>query len=228
MQLVLAQDVDITKVSLASVCEQYLNYLSLMESLDIEVASEYLVIAATLTFIKSKRLLPPPPPPFVDELAEEATAAEEALRQRLIAYQHFKLCGIDLRARFDASRAFYVRTAANEEELVQRYRLQAPALALAFMQTLNAASSRPLVVKRETFSVVVKMSYLMRQIKLNPQLNFFALITDCEALEVVVTFLAVLELVRAHKIVVMQPAPFADISLRPAPKESAIHLAQSA
>src|SRR5579872_3277117 len=124
LQLVLAQDLDITQVSLASVCEQYLAYINLMESLDIELASEYLVIAATLTFIKSKRLLPPPPPPFVDELAEEADSAEEALRQRLIAYQFFKLAGSDLRTRFDDNRAFYARSVPCVDDIVQRYRLQ--------------------------------------------------------------------------------------------------------
>src|SRR5437879_9689219 len=101
LQLVMQQDLDITTVSLASVCEQYLSYLAMMEALDVEVASEYLVIAATLVFIKSKKLLPPPPPPFTDELADEAFAAEEALRQRLIAYQQYKHAGAALRERYD-------------------------------------------------------------------------------------------------------------------------------
>lgn len=228
LQLVLAQDLDITKVSLASVCEQYLAYIGLMESLDIEVASEYLVIAATLVFIKSKRLLPPPPPPFVDELAEEAAAAENALRERLLAYQYFKISGSDLRARFEENRAYYVRTGASAEEIVQRYRLQPVSLAAAFVQALNSAATRPMVIKRETFSVVVKMSYLMRTLKQGGSVQFFALVADCEPLEVVVTFLAVLELVRARKIVFTQPAAFGDIMLQRAPKESAFTLAQSA
>lgn len=227
MQLVLAQDLDITKVSLASVCEQYLAYIGVMESLDIELASEYLVIAATLTFIKSKRLLPPPPPPFVDELGDEATAAEDALRQRLIAYHHFKLAGVDLRARFDKNRAFYVRGASGQEGLVQRYHLHPGGLAAAFMQALHAATRRVMVIKRETFSVVVKMSYLMRTLKAG-DVGLFALLAECEPLEIVVTFLAVLELVRAHKITFAQPVPFGDISLRLAHRATGSPLAQSA
>lgn len=228
LQLVLAQDLDITTVSLAAVCGQYLAYIHLMESLDIELASEYLVIAATLTFIKSKRLLPPPPPPFVDELAEEADSAEEALRQRLLAYQFFKLAGADLRSRYDNNRAFYPRSAACDEEIVQRYRLQPSALASAFMQALNAASTRPMVVKRETFSVVVKMGYLMRLLRQSQIIGLFDLVSDCQPLEIVVTFLAVLELVRARKIGFSQPVAFGDIALRLAAKESAAQLAQSA
>ena len=228
LQLVLAQDLDITKVSLASVCEQYLSYVRMMESLDIEVASEYLVIAATLTFIKSKKLLPPPPPPFVDELALEAAAAEEALKQKLLAYQHFKALGGDLRARFEENRAYYMRSGGHDEPLVQRYRMHPGGLASAFAHALNTAAARPLVVKRETFSVVAKIGYVMRQLKLNPELSLFSLISGCERLEIVVTFLAVLELVRAHKVRLTQPAPFADIAIRPAPKEHAVALAQSA
>lgn len=228
LQLVLAQDLDITKVSLASVCEQYLAYLALMESLDIELASEYLVIAATLTFIKSKRLLPPPPPPFVDELADEAAAAEEALRARLIAYQHFKIAGSELRSRFEETRAYYARTASPDEQVIQRYRLQPPHLAAAFMQVIDAAAKRPMVVKREAFSVVVKMSYLLRLLRQSHSLSLLSVVADCEALEIVVTFLAALELIRARKVSFVQSVPFGDISLRLAPKESSIQLAQSA
>jgi segregation and condensation protein A len=226
--LVLAADLDITKVPLASVCEQYLSYIDLMESLDIEVASEYLVIAATLTFIKSKKLLPPPPAPFVDELACEAAAAEQALRDRLLAYQQFKTLGMDLRDRFELNRSFYTRSGSPEDGLVQRYKLAPQMLACAFMRALDAAATRPMVVKRETFSVVVKMNYLLRELRRNERLSLFAMVAQCQALEIVVTFLAALELVRAHKIAVEQTEQFGDIVLRLAPRESAVKLAQSA
>jgi segregation and condensation protein A len=224
----LAQDLDITRVSLASVCEQYLAYIALMESLDIELASEYLVIASTLVFIKSKRLLPPPPPPFVDELAEEAAAAEEALRQKLLAYQHFKILGNELRERFEENRSYHPRTVVDEDGLVQRYNIKPEMLAAAFMQVLNAAQTRPMVIKRETFSVVVKMNYLLRQIKQHSSLTFFSITTGCQPLEIVVTFLAALELARAHKITCDQPSPFGDIVLRLAVKESSVRLLESA
>jgi segregation and condensation protein A len=228
LQLVLAQDLDIAKVSLASVCEQYLAYIGLMEALDIEVASEYLVIAATLIFIKSKRLLPPPPPPFVDELAEEAAAAEEALRQRLLAYQHFKTLGQELRERFEENRSYYQRTMVDEEGLVQRYKIKPEMLAAAFMRALDAAQSRPMVVKRETFSVVVKMNYLLRQLRQHERLTLFSLLSGCQRLEIVVTFLAALELVRSHKIVCEQTEPFSDITFKLAPKQSVVRLLESA
>ncbi len=228
LQLVIQQDLDITKVSLASVCEQYLAYLSMMEALDIEVASEYLVIAATLVFIKSKKLLPPPPPPFTDEWADEALLAEEALRQRLVAYQHYKQAGAELRARFETNASFYPRPSVPEEGLVQHYMLDAKTLAEAFARVLEAAEARPAIVKREAFSVVVKMNYVLKVVRDRSAITFGELIAGCEKLELVVTFLAVLELIRARKIIYRQTALFEDIELSPAPKGAVSGLAQSA
>ena len=228
LQLVLAQDLDITKVSLASVCEQYLAYLSLMQALDLEIASEYLVIAATLLFIKSKRLLPPPPPPFDEDLVDEAGLAEQALRERLIAYQQFKAAGADLRKRFDESASYFVRPLIVEEGLIQRYRLESKALAVAFGRALEQAEARPTVVKRETFSMVVKMNHVLRLVRERGTLTLAELTFGCERLEIVVIFLAMLELIRARKILFEQRGPFDDIVFTPAPKGATDRLAQSA
>lgn len=228
LQLVLEQDLDISKVSLASVCEQYMAYLALMEALDIEIASEYLVIAATLLFIKSRRLLPPPPAPFDADFADEAAIAEEALRQRLIAYQHFKNASRDLRERFDENAAYFGRSGATEEGLVQRFQLDVQTLSAAFERALEKAETRPAVVKRETFSMVVKMNYVLKQIRSKASVLFSELIDRCSKLEIVVTFLAVLELIRARKIVYGQKGLLEDIVLTPAPKGATDQLAQSA
>jgi len=225
---VVQQDLDITTVSLASVCEQYLSYLALMEALDVEVASEYLVIAATLVFIKSKKLLPPPPPPFTDELADEAFAAEELLRQRLVAYQQYKQAGATLREQFDRNASYYPRPHVPEEGLVQHFVLDSKTLAEAFARVLANAEARPAVVKREAFSVVVKMNYVLKLVRERMTTTFGELIEGCEKLEIVVTFLAVLELIRARKITYAQTALFDDITFAPAPKGAVSDLAHSA
>ena len=228
LHLVLEQDLDITKVSLSAVCDQYMAYLSLMDRLDIDVASEYLVIAATLLFIKSKKLLPPPPPPFSDDLEDEATIAEETLRQRLLAYAHFKRLGQRFRELFDENAAYYPRAAALEEGLVQHYRLEAPSLARALAVVFANSEARPAVVKRETFSMVVKMNYVLRQVRERAALVFSELIAGCHRLEIVVTFLALLELVKARKVVCVQPKLFSDITVTPAPKGATDQLGKSA
>src|SRR5438477_372485 len=83
---------DIATVPLALVAEQYLAYISMMENLDVEVAAEYLVIAATLVFLKSRALLPPIPAEFLEE-GESPEEVEERLRQRLIAYSKYREVG---------------------------------------------------------------------------------------------------------------------------------------
>jgi segregation and condensation protein A len=230
LQLVLQQDLDITQVSLASVCEQYLSYLSLMEALDIAIASEYLVIAATLIFIKSKKLLPPPPPPFDQDFTDDAAIAEEALRQRLIAYRHFKDAGGHLRELMEIAAAYYPRPAEalELEGLVQRYVLDSKTLAAAFMRALENAEVRPAVLKREAFSVVVKMNYVLRLVRERESLTFTELVAGCAPLEIVVTFLAVLELIRARKVRYEQSKVFDDIVFTPMPKGAVDDIAQSA
>jgi segregation and condensation protein A len=227
---VLQQDVDITHVSLASVCEQYLAYLALMDALDIELASDYLVIAATLIFIKSKKLLPPPPPPFDQDMPDDAALAEEELRRRLIAYRHFKDAATGLRERMEIAAAYYPRPAENSDAdgLVQRFALDATTLAAAFKRALENAEARPAVLKRETFSVVVKMNHTLRLIRERATTTFSELIRGCSTLEIVVTFLAVLELIRARKIRYAQSALFDDIVFTPQPKGAIDELAQSA
>jgi len=200
----------------------------MMEALDVEVASEYLVIAATLVFIKSKKLLPPPPPPFTDELMDEAFAAEELLRRRLVAYQQYKQAGATLREQFDLNASYYPRPHVPEEGLVQRFVLDAKTLAEAFARVLANAEARPAVVKREAFSVVVKMNYVLKLVRERMTTTFGELIEGCEKLEIVVTFLAVLELIRARKITYAQTALFDDISFAPAPKGAVSDLAHSA
>jgi segregation and condensation protein A len=199
-----------------------------MEGLDIDVASEYLVIAATLLFIKSKKLLPPPPAPFSDDLADEAAIAEEALRQRLIAYAHFKRLGSEFRERMEENAAYFPRAGGREEGMVQHYRLEAAALGVAFARALANAEARPAVVKRETYSMVVKMNYVLRQVRERITLAFSELIAGCRRLEVVVTFLALLELIRARKVVCEQKKLFTDIVISPAPKSAADQLGKSA
>ncbi|MBC5823897.1 MAG: segregation/condensation protein A [Candidatus Eremiobacteraeota bacterium] len=228
LQLVVRQDIDIARVSLASVCEQYLAYLSLMEALDIEIAGDYLVIAATLVFIKSKRLLPPPPPPFTDELACEASDAEEALRERLNAYSHFKAAGSALRERFDRNSAYYPRPPPDAVGLTQRYMLDASTLAAAFRRVLENASAKPPVIKRDTYSVIVKMNWALAFVRRHGPLAFSELVAGCQTLEIIVTFVAILELIRQRKISFSQSHAFADITLAPAAKNHTEHLAESA
>lgn len=215
LQLVKERQLDIATVPLALVAEQYLAYISMMESLDVEIAAEYLVIAATLVFLKSRALLPPIPAEFLEE-GESPEEVEERLRQRLIAYSKYREVGEELRKRqFEASSYFFRDLGDPHSELRQRYRIEPERLTHAFMTMLQNARPEKRTIARERLTLVASMDYVMRRVREQREILFS---TICKELgmtreSIVVAFLAILELVRRRRLAVDQQAPFDDIRL---------------
>ncbi len=216
LSLVKERQLDIATVPLAIVAEQYLAYVSMMESLDVEVAAEYLVIAATLVFLKSKALLPPIPSEFQDEEAETPEQVEERLRQRLIAYSKYREVGEDLRARqLEASSYFYRDAGDPVSELRQRYRVDPEKLTRAFIAMLRSARPEKRTIARERLSLMASMDYIARRVREEGEAHFSKL---CRELgmgreSIIVTFLAILELIRRHRVGYDQPELFDDIRI---------------
>jgi segregation and condensation protein A len=226
LNLIKERQLDIATVPLATVAEQYLTFVRMMDALDVEVAAEYLVIAATLVFLKSKALLPPIPQEFVDEGEETPEQVEERLRRRLIAYSKYRELGLQLKARADEASGFYYRDAGDPaSELVQRYRIDPFKLSRAFIAMLQQARPEKREIVRERVSLIAQMDYIMRQVKEHGQVSFIALCHDLGMTRevVIVTFLAILELVRRHRVTFEQPDLFDDISLFPV-SHSAAHV----
>lgn len=216
LNLVKERQLDIATVPLATVAEQYLSYVSMMESLDVEVAAEYLVIAATLVFLKSKALLPPIPSEFTDEEAETPEQVEERLRARLIAYSKYREVGQELRERqLEASSYFYRDAGDPAGEMRQRYRIAPEKLTTAFIAMLRSARPEKRTIARERLSLMASMDYIMRRIREDGEVRFSKL---CHELgmareSIVVTFLAILELIRRRRVEYDQPELFDDIRL---------------
>ncbi len=218
LSLIRDQQLDIATVPLASVAEQYLAYVRVMEDLDMEVAAEYLVIAATLVFLKSKALLPPIPQEFIDESEESAEQVEERLRRRLIAYSRYRELGVQLRARQDEASGFYYRDSGDPtSELVQHYRVDPEKLKRAFIIMLQQARPEKREVVRERVSLIAQMDYISRKVKEQGTVSFFALCRELGMTRevIIVTFLAILELVRRHRIEFEQAGIDDDIRLLP-------------
>ncbi|HEY5258747.1 MAG TPA: segregation/condensation protein A [Candidatus Baltobacteraceae bacterium] len=218
LSLVKEQQLDIATVPLARVAEQYLAYVSMMEDLDVEVAAEYLVIAATLLFLKSKALLPPIPSEFLDSDEESPEEVEERLRRRLIAYSKYRELGDELRARQAEAGSYYYREGGDAtSDLVQRYRVDASKLGTAFIAMLRQARPEKRSIAREHFSLIAQMDYISKRIKEDGQVYFSAL---CHELGmhrevIIITFLAILELIRRHRVGFEQPELLEDIRLFP-------------
>lgn len=218
LSLIKEQQLDIATVPLASVAEQYLSYVRMMDELDMEVAAEYLVIAATLVFLKSKALLPPIPQEFVDEGEETPEQVEERLRRRLIAYSRYRELGIELRARQDEASGYFYRDLGDPmSELVQHYRVDPEKLKRAFITMLQQARPEKREVVRERISLIAAMDYVSRRIKEHGSASFFELCHELGMTRevIIVTFLAILELVRRRRIEFEQPELTDDIRLFP-------------
>ena len=221
LSLIKEQQLDISTVPLASVAEQYLAYVRMMDELDVEVAAEYLVIAATLVFLISKALLPPIPQEFLDETEETPEQVEERLRRRLIAYSKYRELGLELKARQDEASGFYFRESGDPtSELQQRYRVDPEKLKRAFLTMLQQARPEKREIVRERVSLIATMDFVSRAVKERGEVFFSALCHEMGMTRevVIVVFLAVLELIRRERVEFEQADHDDDIRLFRAPK----------
>jgi len=222
LSLVKERQLDIATVPLAAIADQYLAFIQAMEALDVELAADYLVVAATLVFLKSKALLPPIPLELAGDPEESAEAVEARLRQRLIAYSKYRDAGQDLKARAAEAAAFYVRPDGGDPsaDFVQRYRIDAAKLAGALAAALRAAKPEKRTIVRERVSLVEQMDVVIRAVRRGGRASFLTLCDGLDRLAIIVTFLAVLELVRRERIQIAQQQAFGDIELLAVPEDN--------
>jgi len=217
LNLVKEQQLDIATVPLASIAGQYLAYIQAMDALDVELAADYLVVAATLVFLKSKALLPPIPLEFAGDGDESSESVEARLRERLIAYSKYRDAGADLKARAAEAAAYYLRTDGGDPDaaLVQRYRIDVLKLSGALSAALRAAKPEKRTIVRERVSLVEQMEHIARTVRRERGATFFSLCAGLDRQAIIVTFLALLELVRRERVRIAQAESFGDIEIVP-------------
>ncbi|MDQ2681474.1 MAG: segregation/condensation protein A [Candidatus Eremiobacteraeota bacterium] len=224
LHLVREKELDIATVPLASMAEQYFQYISMMEAIDVEVAAEYLVIAATLVFLKSKSLLPPIPSEFQEDDGDTPEQVEERLRARLIAYSKYREVGEELRNRQLEAGSFYYREGGDVmSDLTQRYRIDPEKLTRAFLAMLRSAKPEKRTIARERVSLIAQMDYITRKIREHGEALFSSLCRELGRESIIITFLAVLELIRRGRVGFEQPELFDDIRLFPIPQTAALN-----
>jgi len=204
LHLIRANEVDIYDIPIVEITGQYLAYMEQMEALDLAVAGEYVVMAATLIEIKSRMLLPQAPPPPGEEEAEDPRAE---LVARLLEYQQYQGVVETMRGWEELRRLIYFRGAL---ENVDDYMLPVPegeATAQQLYQALHrllveaGVDEKPVtaVVPRRRLSLRMKMAEIARKIAASAPdgLAFESLFTlPYLRYEIVLTFLALLELLR--------------------------------
>ena len=216
LHLVRERQLDIATVPLATVARQFFDYIATMEAIDIEIAAEYLVIAATLVFLKSKSLLPPLPAEFLADDEETPEQVEAKLRQRLVAYSKYKGAAQELRRRREEAESFYYREAGDStSDLVQKYRILPARLAKALSSALRGAKPEKRTITRERFSIAQQMQFIVRAVRERGPVDFIELCRDLDRGGVIATFLAILELIRQHRLSFDQPEPDEPLRLLP-------------
>jgi len=211
LYLIRRQNLDILDIAMAPLTRQYLEYVEMMRAKNLELAAEYLVMAAMLIEIKSRMLLPRP-----QAVAEEEDPRAELVR-RLLEYEQMKLAAQRLEALPRLGRDVLAVSVLVERAAVERLpEVHSRDLAEAWRALLvRARMSRHHRVAREELSVREHMSQILRLLKEARVLEFSELFEPARGVAVlVVTFLALLELARETLIDVTQSGAFAPIYLR--------------
>jgi segregation and condensation protein A len=217
LHLIRKSEVNIYDIPIALITEQYLGYLGLMQEMNLDVAGEFLVMAATLIHMKSRTLLPRPDPSQDDAGPEEDP--REALVRRLLEHQKYKAAAELLHdretlrgaqfGRPDASVAGAVGDACEPEIEVDLFSLLA-----AFRGVLERASRRPpMVLPPDQISIEDRMHQLLGRLSETEACGFEDLFTDGDGSRpfMIVTFLALLEMIRLKLIRVFQSGSFGAI-----------------
>ncbi len=214
LHLIKRDEVDIYDIPISHITQQYLSYLDLMRSFDLEVAGEFLVMAATLMRIKAKMLLPLP---GIGEEAEEGDPREE-LVQRLVEYRQFKEAAGTLKLKEEERRLLYERGMLPGDDEAGPLPL-APATLFDLLDALNRVMARipdrvVYDVQAEQYHVDDKMALITRLTTEEGPQAFSALLLRCHVrAEMVVTFIALLELVKLGMVAVVQSEAFGEISI---------------
>lgn len=227
LYLIRRQNLDVLDIPIADITKQYMSYIGLMENLDLEVAAEYLLMAAMLAEIKSRMLLPRP-----EEEDEENDPRAELVR-RLQEYERYQKAAEDV-AELPRMERDIFPASAEAPEIERRAPepdVDMKELMIAFQEVLQRADMFTTHhIRREPLSVRERMTMLLAAVSDNSEgfTEFTALFKASEGrMGVVVTFLAVLELVKESMIDFVQSEPFAPIYLKPAGSDLEMPLSTS-
>ncbi len=217
LHLIGRKEIDIYEISIAEITDEYLAYIESMRELDLEVATEFLLIAATLLKLKSDSLLPAPEKEVEDLAPQEL---REELLWRLVEYQKFRNAAEELAGRLEREERYYYR----QVDLEEPFRDLVPDVLRGLTLEMLAAAARefaqgedevdvgyiaPIRVKVEDF-----MQRVRRALERGGRTTFRELTRDCALrIEVIAFFVALLELFKREEIDLRQATRFGDIEI---------------
>jgi segregation and condensation protein A len=217
LHLIRTSELNIYDIPIAIITEQYLGYIALMQDLNLDVAGEFLVMASTLIHIKSRTLLPRPDPEQTDGGPEEDP--REALVRRLLEHQKYKAAAGLLHDREMLRGAQFMRPDARVadvagEDYEPELEVDLFSLLAAFKGVLERANRRPrMVLPPEQITIEDRMHQLLSRLSEHEACGFEDMFGDGDGSRpfMIVTFLALLEMIRLKLIRVFQSGPFGAI-----------------
>ena len=218
LHLIRKHELEILDLPIAFVTSRYLEYLSMMEHLNLDIAAEYLVMAATLAHIKSKMLLPQEPTDQDDDEQEDEIDPRAELIRRLLEYQKYKDAAEQLGSRAVVGRDVFPRgsdgpKASGPAPLAS---MQLFKLLDAFKRVLDRADAElAFEITTEGVSIQERMGQLVDVLREKREVAFEALFEEhVRVYDLVITFLAILEMAKRRLVAVYQADPYSPIHLR--------------
>lgn len=214
LHLVKESNIDIYDININEITEQYLDYIHKMEELNIDIASEYLVMAATLMEIKSKSLLPTNQEKETEEEEEEVT--REGLIQKLVEYQKYKEITKDFKLLELERKTIYTKAPSKLNEMLDQKFINdtdttIDDLMIAFTKFLERKNlEKPLHTKvtNKEYSVRKRKNDIKTLLQTKKRAEFTELFTNYNKSYIVVTFISILELAKEEDVILTQEANF--------------------
>ena len=229
LHLIRENKIDIYDIPIVEITHQYMVYIELMKELDLEIAGDFLVMAATLIHIKSRTLLPP-----AEEEAEEPEEDPRSeLVRRLMEYQTYKESSFSLRKREEIWKNVFHRGLPDKNEFEFEpepvlFEANVFDLISAFQKMLEKAPEQNLEITRETLTVADKINHIVERIENVDGIRFEDLFDEgYTKVTLLVTFLAVLEVVRLGLVKIYQESAFGLIWLMNPQKQGSVAPAEA-
>lgn len=210
MHLIEKDKVDIYDIPIVDITEQYITYLNAMKEFDMDIASDFLVMAATLLQIKSRMLLPKPPV----ENTEEQEDPRQMLVDMLVEYRKIRLQAKMLTECLAMSLGYHQRKPMQFPDIRKKIKyLSFTDLLDSLNGLLTIEKHEPALIERQRFNVQDKMNNILELLEQNNNsLEFSSIITSkISRSEIIASFLAILELMRLNRITIRQARPFSPI-----------------
>jgi segregation and condensation protein A len=228
LYLIRREELDIYDIPIEHITAEYMKFIEAARALDLDIAGEFIVMAATLMVIKSRMLLPVERRTVNENGEEEWVDPRLDLVRQLVEYKKFKDAAIRLEAMeamrqnsfdYGGGRPKFEKTAADARGALANLDLYD--LLSAFQEVLARANEMPHEeLKGIRFSVPDKMDYVLERTRKDGQVAFTSLFReDAPKGEIIVTFLALLELLRQHRVIIYQNAAFHEITILPSREE---------